>query len=377
MKIIFIILLTLSFNLHAKTIARVIDVKGNSFSFVNGKNAKTLGYGSQLSDLSEVMVEDGATLSVLLTAGEIVHINGGSLVKFFQGNLELKNGHLWVISSNNSLGSVSTSNSIAQYDSGQFIYSYDNISGKTQLLVLSGNVKLSNALEPNVAVDVAAGQFSLIDNSYESGLPRGATKVGLQSYKLIKSLFSNFDSLQKSKIGEMIISESPKKKMAKREIASVNDQFSSSNSSTSPSRSMKKGRVISLKTVTSSRSPASTGAMDYYKEIKKEEDKLKRPQKTGTDAPIRYFGFKPSPVVPETVSQKSMMSRIPASVPQAVAPVRVPASIDAKSLINDLKKTDFENSFDVESKKIKRHSNEVNHLIDELGTYKKDFNKNY
>ena len=179
---------------HAKIVARVLDVKGNAFSFY-GKKAVTLKYGSKLSDLSEVMVEDGSTLSLVNAKGHIFHVNGGSLVKLFDGIVELKNGHIWVQSNNKQRGLINTSNSVGVFNEGEFIYSFDNISGKTQLLVLTGEVKFSNAIEPELQTNIASGYFSLIDPKYENGIPRGATKVGLQSYKEMKSVFAHFDKL--------------------------------------------------------------------------------------------------------------------------------------------------------------------------------------
>ncbi len=372
MKKFGLLLLLVSFSVQAQIVARVIEVNGNAFAF-SGNKAKSLQYGSKIWDLSEVMVEDGSTLSLVAPEGYVIYVNGGSLLKFFKGNVELKNGYIWV--ENNStdvIGSVSTSNSIANFSQGQFIYSFDNNSGKTQLLVLTGNVKFANALEPNLKINVPAGNFSLIDKSYEAGLPRGATKVGLTSYKKIKGVFANFDKLQEKNMDEMFEG----KKTSARSIASVNDQFSGGSSVvTSSSKSRHQGKLVRVKTYESGRVPASVSAMDYYTEMKNEQAKLRKPLKTGKQATIHYYGVDFPKIVIEQKPKKAAKMTRPE---HKMTGQRKPASVSGtNNLIKDLKKTEFEKSLDTESQKIKRHSNEVNSLIDELNSYRQDYQKNY
>jgi hypothetical protein len=383
-----IILFTLSMATHAKTVARVIEVDGNAFSFM-GKKASSLKYGSKLEDLSEIMVEDGSTLSLVNSAGHVFHVNGGSLVKLYKGIVELKNGHVWIQSKSEEKGLFNTSNSIGQYGKGQFIYSFDNISGKTQLLVLKGTVKFSNALEPKLFTKVSSGHFSLVEQNYENGLPRSPTKVGLKSYKQMKNTFAKFEKLQNNEIETMLWGPPVAKKS--RSIASVVPKAKKSYGATGGS-----GKIITIRTIQSSggRVPASASPMEYYQEIKRKNAWKFKPMKSTKVAPIRYFGQKPSSkkqvstnVVTTKVNTKAV-SAIPANTEVAVktavtvvtAPKkasRVPASVGKSQLIEDLKRSDFEKSLNVGAEKDKRHSNEVNHLIDELKSYKKDFKKDY
>lgn len=368
-----IFLISLSSQAYAETIARVVEVKGNAFSFME-KKSNSLKYGSKIQDLSEVMVEDGATLSLVNTHGHVFHISGGSLVKLYKGIIELKNGHIWVQSNANRKGLFNTSNSIGQYGKGQFIYSFDNISGKTQLLVLQGKVRFSNALEPKLSTKVSSGQFSLVEQNYENGLPRAPTKVGLKSYKQIKSVFANFEKLQNTEVEKSLWGQAPTQKKS-RSIASV-----SVNPSPRPDHSKggKSGKIITIRTFKSSASrvPASSGPMDYYQDLKKKEAWKFKPVRNKNTATIRYFGKKwgQKPQVSKTGRAKpevgkSQSSKTPVS--------RIAASVGKSQFIEDLKKSDFEKSLSVESKKNKRHSNEVNNLIDELKTYKQDFKKDY
>jgi hypothetical protein len=349
--------------IQAKIVARVLDIKGNAFSFVD-KKATELKYGSKLVDLSEIMVEDGSTLSLVNQKGHIFHINGGSLVKLFDGIMELKNGHVWIQSNNSQKGLFNTPNSVGEFSEGELIYSFDNISGKTQLLVLTGDVKFSNAIEPSLYTKISSGFFSLIDPKYENGLPRGATKVGLKSYKNMKNIFADFDKLQETKFEETLWGEKPS---SARSIASVVPKATHQKS---------RGKLIRITTYeTSSRLPASVNGspLDYYKNLVKKDAWKYKPIKNNNTAPIRYFGTQTSLHIEVKINKKTAKT-YSNSIKKSV---RAPASIQKVNLINDLKKSSFETSLDSESTKIKRHSNEVNHLIDELKSYKQNFKKDY
>lgn len=382
MKLLSIIfLLTISMTSQAEIVARVVEVNGNAFSFM-GKKASSLKYGSKLEDLSEVMVEDGATLSLVNNHGHLFHVNGGSLVKLYKGILELKNGHVWVQSKSEEKGLFNTSNSIGQYGKGQFIYSFDNISGKTQLLVLKGMVKFSNALEPKLFTKISSGNFSLIEQEYENGLPRSPTKVGLKSYKLMKNIFANFDNLQNNEIEKMLWGQPVTKKS--RSIASVVP--SAKEAATTP---VKSGRIIKIRTISGggNRVPASASPMEYYQNLKKKEAWKFRPIKSQKIAPVRYFGhtWKSKKVVSARMVKPQMkqMTNLGKPSEKAMAKAsekkanRVPASVGKSQLIQDLKRSDFEKSLTIGADKDKKHSNEVNNLIDELKSYKKDFKKDY
>jgi hypothetical protein len=360
--LIFVLLVNVS---YARTVARVIDIQGNAFLFSSEHKAKELKYGSRVSDLSEVMVEDGSTLSLVNTEGHIIHVNGGSLVKFFKGITELKNGYVWISVKNaNSPGSLNTTNSIVNYSEGQFIYSFDNMSGKTQLLVLTGDVKFSNSLEAGLKVNVPSGHFTLVEQNYNNGLPRAPTKIGLESYKNLKGVFANFKNLQDSKIDEMFWN---KKEKTKRSIASVSDQFSSK----------KKGKLIKIRTFgEDGRIPASASPMEYYNDFKKVEAHKRKPVKTGKRAQIHYYGFNTKTVTSTKVNIPIKQGRVLRIKTNKIR--RLPASVPKSNLINELKgPSEFEKSLMQKSTENKRHTKEVNDLIDDLGTYKQDFKKNY
>lgn len=383
MKLFICLLLCILFTStsFAKTVARVIEVDGNAFMIDSKKSTKTLQYGSKISDLSEVMVEDDSILSLVNHDGHILHITGGSLIKFYNGISEIKSGQVWVISKGSTgRGVFHTSNSIVNYGEGQFIYSFDNVSGKTQVLALTGNLKISNALEPSLKITVPAGHFSLVDQKYENGLPRTATKVGLTSYKNFKNLFVGFDSLRNSKMDQLW--SSPRKISKGRGIASVNDQFSAE-------KALSRGKIIKFTTYgKGARVPASAGAspLNYYKSIKKQQAKKFKKVKNNIEAPVYYYGFKKEykvsikPMVQRMIPLAKIISKkshykVPSTT---YSPKRMPASVGTAGIIKELKeKSSFEKSLMQNTTSNKRHTGEVNSLIDELKSYKQEFKKNY
>jgi hypothetical protein len=385
MKIIVLLICLVFTNFaSAKTVARVIEVKGNAFTFSPENPSMSLRYGSKIADLSEVMVEDGSAVSLINNDGHIYHVSGGTLLKFYKGFVDVKSGQVWIVAKDVSApGAVHSSNSIAKYNAGQFIYSFDNQAGKTQLLVLSGDVSFSNALEPDVAVDVPAGYFSFVEQSFERGLPRAPTKVGLKSYKKFKTLFVNFDSLKDTSIEKSLWGKPVSKNM--RSIASVNDQFNMSGSNG------KRGKIIKITTYKSTgRVPASVSPMKYYSNIKKKEATRRRPASTSQSVKIKYFGFKwnkkSKPVQDFVPSKKRDTSKPIIKTTKAAKKINNPlskvsrkaASVSSQKIIRELSGTSvFEKTLLENANSQKRHSEEVNSLIDDLKSYKQDYSKEY
>lgn len=364
-KLLVLVSLVFCVESFASTVARVLEIDGKAFSFMNGKNPSVLKYGDQIEDLSDIMVEDSSHLSIVNTEGDVLHITGGTLLKVFKRNIELKNGKVWTVAK--SRGSVTTTNAVAEYRDGQFVTSFDNISGKTQVLVITGDVKLANSLEPRLMTTVSAGQFSIVDPEYEKNLPRTPTKVGKQSFQNLRAKFANFETLDNPTLNKVMPGAEPTRGAAGRSLASVVEGFTKTPTQTIERR----GKIIRIYTTTN-RKPAS--AHKYYMGLNK-KPKTKVYQSVET-APVRYFGEKYTP----KLSIKTNM--VPKAEPSVEAPERMPASVPtakpgAQQLMQDLKKSGFEKSLEQKSPEIKRHSNEVNQLIDNLKSYKKDYQKNY
>ncbi len=360
---------------HAKTVARVLEVEGNAFNFMSSKKAKQLIYGSKIEEASVVMVEDGAVVSLKDEEGRVYHLGGGSQVKLFSKLIEVQKGYLWVSSKLNSIGTISSANAVVKYTQGQFIFNFDNYRSKSQVMALTGNVQLSNSVEPELLVEIPAGHFSFVDNKIDEGMPRGATRVGLSSYKAFKSVFDNNQMIQHKSFDRAFGDE----EAPKRAIASVEP-------------TPKRGKIIYFDEG-SSRVPASTkpDAMSYYKSVKPSKKVVKKVKKVK----MRFFGFDDTPSrqvasVPTPAShikdsilkerqrlQNEIMQlekkKIAAKYKAQIEERRQPSSVTPYAD----KATAFEKSLKKSEQLNKRHSDERNSLIDELESYNRAYEKQY
>ncbi len=381
MKVLMTFLLLTSMNVMAAPVARVIEVSGKAFVFAKKTPAKSLKYGDKISDMSDIMVEDDAILSLATERGHILHLTGGSLLKFSNSIVEVKNGKVWFVSKGDlSQGAAYTGNSIVTYNEGEFIYSFDNVLGKTQLLVLTGDAKFSNRVEPGLKINVPAGHFSIVEQKFEKSLPRTPLKVGLKSYKGFKQIFANFKTIDENKLDHLWGSPLT----TKRSIASVEDQFSRDEKVAAPKKPTKRGRIVTIRRSSKARVPASAGPADYYKSFKKSNTAVKvkkaisKKRRKKKNSTIKFYGFQ-KPVA--KVSAKKISAKKSSVVKTAptvygaktkLANKRVPASfnrIEKESL--------FEKSFKEGLRENPRHSTEVNSLIEELKSYKQDYKKQY
>jgi hypothetical protein len=377
-----LLVITFSVSTFAKTVARVLAVEGNAFSFASGGYSKQLSYGGKIKDLTVIMVEDGSQVSIKDEYGRIFHMAGGTQAKFFEQSIEVEKGYIWVSSTiSDSIGTINSANSITKFTQGQFIYSFDSVQDKAQVLVLSGNVKFSNIVEPEIIVDVPAGHFSFVKHEYEKGLPRRATRVGLTSYKGIKKIFNNNDLIKHQSFDKAFGSDEMKVNSGtKRAIASIPV-------SEGVRRSQSRGKVVFVETTEKGRIPASaSGPMDYYKRYKAKNKSSRKSKKV---APVRMFGFDEfNSVEPKVISlsivpvkTKSKVTVKPIieeikSLPKAS--LRMPASVDSSSMVNDLKNDSlFEKSLERSIDTNQRHPTETNQLIDELKSFDQTYQKQY
>lgn len=343
----------------AKTIARVGGKKGNAFVFYGNKQSASLKYGDKIADLSEIMVSDDSYLTLMNYEGHTYHLSGGTHVKFFNNMMEVKNGKVWVNSENSSEQFlVQSVNATAGYQQGQFIFSFSNSDGRTQLLVLDGNVGFSNVLEPQIVENVQAGFFSLVDKDQNNGLPRYATRIGLSSYTKMKLSFSEIEQVNNTKFEKML---QEFKAPNKREIAS---QTSGSN----------KGKLYlydsenrQLMDHSIKRNPAS----DKFSAAKYLETMRSKKSQKGSSkkAKVRIFGG-----LDEEVKKVSSVKNLEFEV--KVESARKPASIETTTIVNELNNS-FESSLNNKIQIDRRHPEEVNQLINDLKSYDKNFKKNY
>ncbi|MEX0798149.1 MAG: hypothetical protein WD025_01815 [Bacteriovoracaceae bacterium] len=381
----------------ANIVGRVLEIEGNAFAFDSDGRSKQLGFGSRIYDLSEVMVDDSSRVSVIDSSENVHHLSGGTYAKFFNKLLEIKNGHVWTVAKGESPAMINTVNSVVYFNQGQFITSVNNADLKTQVLALTGEPKLASSLEPGLSIVVPAGHFSFIDQDYEQGLPRNPTRVGLNSYQKIKTVFSGVEGLKNESFEKSLL-ERPssiakniaKRHVSKREIASVE-------------KAPKRGKTIYIKTYSGKRKPASVNAkssgkspekklsaMDYYKEVSQTEKKTKK-KTAPNSARSRYFGFQfeqakksssPNRAAPTQARAKTqgeegnivIRTITEAEVQDKAA--RLPASTAPIDIVDDINSS-FEKSLKNKLKNNQRHSNEVNELIDELKSFNQDYSKHY
>ena len=351
----------------SKTVARVSGIQGNSFVFYGQQKSATLKYGDKVFNLAEIMVEDEGHVTLYDDYGNTFHLAGGTHIKLGKNSVEVKNGKVWVraVGSSNPFF-MKTVNAVADYQQGQFIFSFSNFDGKTQLLVLDGKVRLKNVLEPNLETEVDAGFFSLIDNEYNQGLPRTATRVGLNSYKQAKKAFYGIEEIENTEFESML--GAPSRSIASVEAVQVKDK--------------KMGRVYFLpsrnKSSTSTRIPASAGAGAYYeKHVKNKPHRtFQKGQKSFKNTlEIRIFGGLDQKTT-KSVDSSSSSSFNYRTDAAKIEGSRKPASIKTDHVVNDLNNA-FEKSLNKKIKIDKRHPEEVNQLIDELKSFDKNFSKSY
>ena len=377
MKLVFLISLFSITLASAKTVARIADFGGKSFLFYENGASKEIQYADKIPDQSQLMVDDQAYVTLVDDHGNIHYLAGGSFVKIYNNMLEVQNGYVWTKAHSERPSLINTINSVTKFEKGEYITTVNSLEKKSQLLVLFGQATFASSTEPNLSIPVRSGEFTFIDQDYENGLPRRPTRVGIASYQQVKSVFANISSLKTDKFEEQFLQGKPKAGI-KRQIASVESAHKTKDIPHASS-SHKRGSVMYIKTYggEQKREPQSVkkpvGSYDYYKSVKKSVKKVNK-------APVKYYGFD-FKKAPKTSAKSSVIS-VPVR-PSVQKTDRQPASVRPTSnvapkqtIINDINSV-FEKSYKSNLRQNLKHSDEVNELIDELKTFRKDFKKSY
>lgn len=334
------LLLSLSTAIYAKPVAQVTELTGTVFVVTPEGKTSALKVNQHLEEKSEVMVEEGATITLNDYYDATYHLAGGSHLKFFNKSVQLKKGKTWIQSLNSRHPlALTTANGHVDFWKGEFITTFDQATSRSQVLVVNGEVEVSNILDKNMKYTVAAGTFSLIDPEVENGIPRTPTKVGLAS---LNKALSEFKLLP-----EKIKAEAPEG----RKIASVEE------APAAPAPAAKKGEIIFIST---NRLPASVSgsAHKYYKK------KLTTKKAMVVDAapvPIRFYG---------TSYQKTERYVAPAQAPRQPASVQsVTPETTKKSGQTTVLDPEFGNSLKKHTAEQPKYSKELEKLIDDLKSY--------
>ncbi len=320
----------------AKPVAQVVDVVGQVFVISPAGKTVSIKVNDHIEEKSEVMVEEGGTISLNDYYDATYHLIGGSHMKVFNKSVQLKKGKVWVEAKNpgHALALI-TANGQVDFKKSEFVVTFDSTHSRSQFLIVNGDVDVSNVLNKDAKQTVSAGNFTLIDPEVENGSPRAPTKVGLQS---LNAALSDFKKLPKN----MASVSTP---AAARSIASTQ---------TAPLDVTKKGEITFI---TSTREPASVkgDAYSYFK--KSTASTAKRSVSSKDVVPVRFFGISPvnSAVVPH--------ARLPASIKPSndiLAPV-APSRVDIDP--------EFENSLKKQSLEQPKHTKELESLIQDLKSY--------
>ncbi len=336
-----------SFYIEASPVAQVVEVKGQVFSVDEKGKTTILKPNDHLEEKTEVMVEEGATITLNDYFDATYHLIGGSHLKFYKQSSQLKKGKAWIKAKNEKykLG-LTTANGLVEFNNSEFIVTFDQASAKTQVLTVDGEIEFSNILEKNVKQVVTEGQFTFIDPKMDDGIPRSATKVGLDS--LNKSL-AEFKGLP-----EEIKKEAPS---STRSIASISEPTKIENAD---SVAKKVGKIIYIK---SDRQPASVEsgkAHDYFNKLKMNTKNGPARVAQKNEIKIRYFGIKTGPLA---TTPKEVKPRSPASIP-----ITLPVIPVKKNTYEEVEE-DFEKSLKNHEVKQPKHSKELESLINDLKSY--------
>lgn len=337
--------LLFSSSAFAGSLARITVVKGNVFSLTNGET-KILKAGDEVHEGSEIVSEEGAQVSYSDFYDHMFHLSGsGQIALTKDKEHQLRRGYIWVQSYNDNMPAViKTANAFTTFRKVEMILSFDNASGRTQVLAVTGSFDFSNLLETHLSRKIEAGNFSFVDNEYEQGMPRTPTLIGFNSYKKITGLFDGVKP-QDPQAMNIVQNKTP-----------VLQEM--------PDESKQPIRVVAtdseaIKYFADKNNPAMPMPEKKMKMAKAKPGKPKEPHHNvkiyGLESEILETFSAPMPSV------NKMEKRAPASVSEGAKVVQ----------------DEFEASLKQEYNKQTRHTSDVNDLIDQLKSYQSDYKKEY
>lgn len=349
----------------------VIFTSGHSFSFSGGQN-KTLKYGDKLTNGSDILVSDSSHLGFLTNDGERIYLSAGTQVRVREGFLELKKGMAWVQGAyQNMIYNVYTANAQVEVKNAYTVISYDEKTKETKSLNIRGESYFYNINDPNTGVEIYPGTFSIVNMNYNNGSPRKPIRVGEKSYESVKFAYNGVEAVEK--IGFETIR--PSQTVSARSIASIGSSKNTQVIKTSGQR----GRVLFYKEGSGSYKGRSVASRPI-KVYRMEESFDGSNPSQNTDSFIKKGRNITVYSIFENKEMKQTMSapkkRAPASYKRVQ---RLPAQNIKKvnSPSRKRKSSAFEKSLNKKFKSNKRHSKDVNTLINELKTYKSQYQLEY
>lgn len=360
---LFLSLAVLSFPLLAKPVAQVTEVKGQVFLISADGKTKSLKVNDHLEEKSEVMVGEDGDITLNDYYDATYHLIEGSHVKFFDKSVQLKQGKTWIQSTNSRHPlALTTANGNVDFWKGEFITTFDQATSKTQVLVVNGEVEVSNVLDKNLKYIVPAGNFTLVDPEIANGEPRSPTKVGLaslnQSLAEFKSLPAAMKNITATATRE--IASVPESKDAQLEAMMNAAKVAAAPAAAAPA--VKKGQIVFMqnwKPVGQARVPASADTGSAHQYFKKKVTKWKL-----SPAPIRFYGIKQTEPAKISALVTPAAPRLPASVNPSIvhaAPKKVGSDLNIDA--------EFSASLRNEQVSQPKHTKELENLIQDLKSY--------
>lgn len=327
----------------AKPVAQVTEVKGQVFVITPEGKTRSANLNDHLEDRSELMVEEGGSITVNDYFDATYHVIGGGHLKLFTKSVQLKRGKTWVQAKNpKHTLALTTANGQVDFSKCEFIATFDQSNSRSQILVVNGDAEVSNVLDRQTKFPVPAGTFTLIDPDVENGVPRAPTKVGIASLNTALAEFKRLPDTMKD----------AKAPAVERKIASVEEVPAPAAKKGGPQAP--KGEIIFI---TTNRLPASVGGAHQY--WMKNAKKKTSASHSLTTAPIKFFGM--ASAAPAAVRQEPV-PRSPASVPM---PVKAPQKAIEKVNLD----TEFGDTLKTQSEQQPKYSKELESLIKDLKSY--------
>ncbi|MBT3234594.1 MAG: hypothetical protein HN353_01445 [Bdellovibrionales bacterium] len=352
-----IILLGCSGVVWASSPAGLVNyTRGVVFAIEKG-NTRMIKKGDNIFPGSELITEMGGQLSYTDYFDHRYHLSGSGQIKIVKGEgPQLKRGHLWIQSYHRDQSfTVKTANGQINYTTGEAVISFDPGKGKSQAVVLKGEMQFHHLVYRHLGVTLREGEFSQVDGEDlkegETSYPRNPTRVGYKSFQKLLSLFDGAAGVIKSEM----LAQSPTKKVVKKRENS--------------------GRgVASISTPATPTKDSTNGKITYWRSLKPvaaRTSKAKVKQLAAPNKLVKVFGNHPHNTYQVKKTKVKAQAKV---ISRKKVKKRTPASV-SNSLNKKL--TPFERSLQGHTGRQMRHKKEVNTLIDDLKSYSQDYRQGY
>ena len=350
----------------------VTGLQGHAFG-VCDERTFTLKIGYKLPDNTEIITEEGSQISFMDSHDRSYHLSGAGHIEVTTHGIKVNRGYLWIQSFQRKQRlALRTANALAELLMGEGIFSFDNATGRSQLLAVKGEFKFAHFLDSGRYEILQPGEFSMIDA--DNGTPRRATPIGFQSYEKIIALFRKptSDKMMPKRLPASFVGG----KLTSQQVGDISSDLKNLYAGQMKAKKKKNRKKKTNQTVIS-----KTNNSNIHKE--KNEDakvitrifglkKLKRPQllprtlleELPQERPLFQAGPEQSPLITGTQSFR--------------AQIRAPASQEiGRQASSPSYPWGFEGALRRHLRKTARHKLEEEGLVEELKDYREDYKITY